>query len=668
MKNHRRLAPRAGLVVWSILLLLSLSTLRAEDNSSAAAAEARLREAAGYLAGDALEGRGVGTKGLDQAADFLAAGFTKLGLKTDLYEGTPFQKFKVTTSVELGPKEQNKLTLIGPPAKAGESPQRIDMALGKDFTPLAAGGSGKLEAPLVFVGYGISAKDLPGGSSYDEYAGLNVQGKIVILIRKEPQQENKDSVFDGVNPSRYALFQAKFANAFEHGAAAVLVVNDRLEVRNQQESEKKAWLEALDKLAEARKSLQELKEPTPADREKLISEIGKRGGQIAELSPKVLATPDSLLPFTGAGMESSHRQMPILCCTRAALDRIVTAVVGKNLAAIEQEIDGDLKPRGCELTGWSAACEAQVLQKEVEVKNVVAVLEGEGPLADETIVIGAHYDHLGHGGPGSLAPWTSEIHNGADDNASGAATLLELAQRLATQGKKPRRRIVFLAFTGEERGLLGSEYYVKNPRFPLEKTIAMFNLDMVGRLQNDKLMVYGTGTSSLFDPLIEGLTKKLGFQLTKHPGGFGPSDHSSFYAKKIPVLHFFTGTHSDYHRPSDDTDKLNIAGMRRVADLVAEVILATDAAEQRPDYIAIKTFEGLELPKGGGDRPSLGTIPSYSSNAVGVELSGVVPGGPPKRPASRKATLLSSWAKVRSAALKTWKARCASIRRAKKSS
>jgi Zn-dependent M28 family amino/carboxypeptidase len=262
------------------------------------------------------------------------------------------------------------------------------------------------------------------------------------------------------------------------------------------------------------------------------------------------------------------------------------------------------------------------------VKNVVAVLEGEGPLADETIVLGAHYDHLGLGGAGSLAPWTTDIHNGADDNASGTATLLEAARRLATSGEKPRRRIVFIAFTGEERGLLGSAHYVRQPRFPLESTVAMFNLDMVGRLNENKLQVFGTGTAKEFEPLVDKLGEQYGFQIAKHPGGFGPSDHSSFYAKKIPVLHLFTGTHSDYHRPSDDSPKINVEGMRRVADMLVDVVRATDAAEAKPTYIEIKRVEALG---DGGDRPYFGSIPDYGGNVEGLLLSGVVEGGPAEK-------------------------------------
>jgi hypothetical protein len=348
--------------------------------------------------------------------------------------------------------------------------------------------------------------------------------------------------------------------------------------------------------------------------------------QVAEQSKRLEQGEDSLLPFTGAGDEGSNRKTPVYFCRRQSIDALLRAAINKDLATLEREIDSDLKPRSVDLPGFKAIGQAKVIQKQAEVKNVVGVLEGEGPLANETIIVGAHYDHLGFGGAGSLAPWTTEIHNGADDNASGTATLLEIAHRLATSGHKPRRRIVFIAFTAEERGLLGSAHYVREPRFPLESTIAMFNLDMVGRLTDNKLIVYGTGTATQFDPLVEELCKKCDFQLTKHPGGYGPSDHASFYGKKIPVLHFFTGTHSDYHRPSDDAPKLNLEGMQRIADLVVDAVQATDAQDARPQYLEIKKIEVI----GGGDsdRPYFGSVPDFGQNTEGYAISAVTPGSP----------------------------------------
>jgi len=620
---------------WFLAILLVAEALApiaaAADTAAEAASELRLKTSVEYLASDQLEGRGVGTKGLDQAAEFIAGEFANLGLKTDLFDGQPFQKFSVTTGAELGPKEKNQLVLLGPPENAGGQPRRIELELGKSYQPLAIGGSGQLAAPLVFVGYGISATDLKDGAKYDEYAGLDVKGKVVVIIRKEPQQEDKESVFSGVRPSRHAHFATKISNAFGHGAAAVLLVNDSLELRQRRDDEKRAFDETVDRMVESRRKFKENPHALPADREKHASEIGQLAEQIALLSKRQSENPDPVLPLDGAGIDAGHRQLPVLFCSRQSIDGVIKAALGKDLAAIEKEIDATLKPQSAELAGWSASIQADVNHREAEVKNVVAVLEGEGPLADETIIVGAHYDHLGMGGAGSLAPWTSAIHNGADDNASGTSTLLEIARRLASSDKKPHRRIVFIAFTGEERGLLGSAHYVRQPRFPLEKTIAMFNLDMVGRLKDDKLVVYGTGTAQHFDPLVEKLCQEMGFKLSKQPEGFGPSDHSSFYARKIPVLHLFTGTHTDYHRPSDDADKLNVPGMRRIADLVTRIVENTDAADSRPQYVEVKGAVTMLAGDPSGQRPSLGTIPDEGANADGVPLIGTLPGSAAER-------------------------------------
>ena len=614
------------------LALLGLASLPQGGQSAetAAVSEERLRAIVTYLASDELEGRGVGTAGLNKAADYLAGEFAKLGLKTDLFDGTPFQKFEVNVTVEMGPPDRNWLHLVGP-TKEGEKSQRIELKLGETFTPLAVGGTGQFDAPLVFAGYGITAKNLKQGDkefTYDDYAGIDVKGKVVLIIRKEPQQKDEKSVFNGDKPSQHAIFRSKLANASEHGAAAVILVNDGLELEGRRDESLKSLAEQLDKLAGLR---EKLKTAPAGEQPAVAAEIQKVAEEAAEFSRRLATPADTILPFAGAGDETSHPKLPVYFATRGSVDELVKAALSKDLATLEKEIDIDLVPKSGELTGWRAAGQTQVIQKKAEVKNVVAVLEGEGPHADETIVIGAHYDHLGLGGSGSLAPWTTDIHNGADDNASGTAALLEIAHRLATSGQKPKHRVVFIAFTGEERGLLGSAHYVRNPRFPLESTIAMFNLDMVGRLTDDKLMVYGTGTAKEFEPLVDSLCQKDGFKLTKHAGGFGPSDHSSFYGKKIPVLHLFTGTHTDYHRPSDDTPKLNIEGMRRVADLLLEIVKATDQAPQRPSYIEVKKVEQLDPGSGdgGGDRPSFGSMPAYPNPVdYGVMLEAVLPGSP----------------------------------------
>ncbi len=217
--------------------------------------------------------------------------------------------------------------------------------------------------------------------------------------------------------------------------------------------------------------------------------------------------------------------------------------------------------------------------------NVLGLIPGTGWMADEYVVIGAHFDHVGMGAFGSLAPGTIAIHNGADDNASGTVGLLETARRLieiakASPANVPRRSILFISFSGEELGLLGSKHYVDHPRFELKNTVAMLNLDMVGRVSDNKLTVYGTGTAREFDSLLTEVNESIGFEIERKPEGVGPSDHESFFLKEIPVFHFFSGFHPDYHRPSDDFDKINVNGISRVTDMVTSL---ADRIAKEPD-------------------------------------------------------------------------------------
>jgi hypothetical protein len=639
-------------------LLLAGGRLAGAD--SAAEGEARLRQAVEYLASDELEGRGVGTAGLDRAAQYIAEQFTRLGLRTDLFDGTPFQEFKIDAATFVGPAEHNRLAFVPGPA-AGKA-ERIKLVRDESFRPLAIGGNGEFAAPLVFAGYGITAKELKRDGqpfAYDDYAGLDVQGNVVILLRKEPQQTDPASPFDGDKHSAHATFQRKLARASELGAAAVIFVNDSQELAGQKQQAHKLLTESLNKLAEARKKLPPLEEKSgdqpPRVSPELAAEIARLATEIAEHAQTLGAPADPLLPFQGAGTNREHRKLPVFFCTRGAIDPVIQAALGADLATLEAQIDADLKPRSAELKGWRA--EGEQLLLEHSAKNVVAVLEGHGSLADETIVLGAHYDHLGYGGEGSLlGPWTRAIHNGADDNASGVAALLEAARQLAA-GEKPRRRIVFIAFAGEELGLYGSAYYTRHPRFPLEKTVAMLNLDMVGRLghneQKDELIVYGTGTAKEFDGLVERLAKEGSFVLEKEPEGFGPSDHSSFYAKKIPVLHLFTGTHRDYHRPSDDVEKLNVPGMRRVAELLIDLTREIDRRDERPTYVELRQVAHIgpapgEAGPSAGERPSFGSMPAYPNPAKdGVMLEAVLEGSAAEKAGVKGGDVLTHFGETR---------------------
>jgi Zn-dependent M28 family amino/carboxypeptidase len=264
-------------------------------------------------------------------------------------------------------------------------------------------------------------------------------------------------------------------------------------------------------------------------------------------------------------------------------------------------------------------------------ENVVALLRGTDPvLRNEYVVIGAHFDHLGRLTTYAQDPEAKDaIRNGADDNASGTAAVMELARMLAAN--PPRRSIIFANFSGEELGLLGSQWFVAHPLVPLDRVVAMINFDMVGRLRNDKLIVYGTSTATELKPLVDSANAALdggSLHVNGIGDGFGPSDQSSFYAKDIPVLHFFTDQHEDYHRATDDVEKINAGGEARVVKLALHVV--RDIAD-RPSHL---TFVRVAAPartgmSREGSQTYLGSVPDMSATDVaGMRLMGVRPGSP----------------------------------------
>lgn len=575
---------RADVRCWrvapALLVLVAPAVARGDEPKSPVfetPAASRLKSDVSFLADDARDGRSPGSAGIEAAAAYIAGVFKGAGLKPAPGLADYFQPFEIGGSPSLA----------GTPTLAFQGPdgKSIDAAKG-DLSPLAIGSSGSPEKiGVVFAGYGITAKDSAKGLDYDDYAGVDVKGKAVLIVRRQPQQGKNDGPFGGKNASEYATFRHKSTNAFQHGAALVLLVNDAAGTKNGED--------------------------------------------------------DKLVRFAEAGAEVNST-VPFVNITRALADNLLAATGEPTLSALESSIDADLKPQSRELKGWTASAKVEIDRKSISTRNVVAVLEGSGPLADETVVVGAHYDHLGHGGlfSGSLAVLSGDIHNGADDNASGTAMMLEMARRLARRPDPLPRRVVFVAFSGEERGLLGSQHYVEHPPVPIKNTVAMVNFDMVGRL-NDKheLTVYGTGTSPGFDTLVDTLGKSLGFTVKKIADGYGPSDQQSFYVKDIPVLFAFTGTHSDYHRPSDDTHLVNFAGMSQIADLGELLLLDLSRRPVRPPLIkvAAKSAHG-----GGGDTARvsisawLGSIPDYNEDIKGVKLNGVREGSPAEKGGLKK--------------------------------
>ena len=302
--------------------------------------------------------------------------------------------------------------------------------------------------------------------------------------------------------------------------------------------------------------------------------------------------------------------LPVIVIAREAVDKLLQP---SRLSLSQLEAS----PAGQTLTG-DLGLTTDVVRNDTPAYNVIGMIEGSDPiLKKEVIIVGAHYDHLGRGGEGSgsLAPRGGDIHYGADDNASGTAGVLELARLF--NAKKPKHTIVFMAFGGEEEGLLGSNYYVNHPLLPLANTVAMINMDMIGRMKDGRLIVGGVGTAKEWRDLIAGEKQ---FQLTLNEDGFGPSDHSSFYGKQIPVLFFWTGTHNDYHKPSDTFDKINYADEARILEMVARIVDQLDNADKRLTYTTAKSDA---QPRAGGFRVYLGTIPNYADTNDGLLLDGV---------------------------------------------
>ncbi len=561
----------------SIASLGFLATLALGDLPYVSPSQARMKADVGFLAADAQDGRAPGTKGIEASADYIAASFRESGLKPARGQDGFFQTFTIRGNPEL--TAPATLTFEGP----GEYVIKPEA---DGFQPLAIGSSGRLDGvPIVFAGYGITAKDDSSKLDYDDYAGIDVKGKAVLVLRREPQLDDEKSPFAGKMTTNYATFVHKATNAFQHGAVAVLLVNDT---------------------------------------------AGLKGAE------------DQVMKFGAAGPEENS-PIPFISLGRSYVDKVLTASRQPTLEELEKQIDSDLKPRSRPIEGWMINGSVEIVRKGVPTKNVVGVLEGAGPLADETIVVGAHYDHLGHGGmaSGSLAIFSRDIHNGADDNASGTALVMELARRLAKRQDPLPRRIVFMAFSGEEKGLLGSRHYVEHPLYPLDQTVMMINFDMVGRL-NDKgeLTIVGTGSSTGIEEIVDALGTAAGFKVKKVKGmsdGFGGSDHESFYLKGVPILFPFTGLHADYHRPSDDTERINFAGMARIADFGEILLLDVARRPSRPAFT--KAAQPAPNPHAaGGPDPGrvgmgayLGTVPDYGAEDKGVKLSAVREGSPAEK-------------------------------------
>ncbi len=526
------------------------------------------------LASDLMEGRGLGTRGLDASGEYVADEMRRAGLAPGGPDGSWFQPFDMTVGVQLG--SRNALALVGaarnvsdPKRSAFEGKASV-LAIDRDWRPLEFSDSGSVHAPAVFVGYGITAPEL----GWDDYAGVDVTGKIAVVLRHEPGEKDPKSVFGGADLTRYAELRVKAINARVHGAVGMVLVNDAL--------------------------------PHEGDEDLLLA-----------------LDPDGGVSF--AGIPAVHLRREPAAALFGGAD---------GLLAAERVLAEGGRPSSKLLPG-SIGITVDLAKRRLSTRNVVGVLAGrDASLQHEAIVIGAHYDHIGMGGRDSLDPNRAGTpHNGADDNASGTSALLAIARAIASSGVPTRRSIVFIAFSAEEAGLGGSSWYVGHPTWPLERIAAMLNMDMVGRMRDRKLVAFGADTAAEFSEILRTANTET-LEITARGDGYGPSDQTAFYGKGIPVLHFFTGAHADYHRTTDDADRIDADGLASVARLVKRVAIALANRDGRPTFVPSTSIPHAFGQTGstGGYGAYFGSVPDFTESELpGVPITGVRAGSPAEK-------------------------------------
>lgn len=400
---------------------------------------------------------------------------------------------------------------------------------------------------------------------WDDYQNMDVKGKWVMILRGNPDMDKQMSQF-----SSYGDERAKILTAKDKGAAGVIFV-----------------------------------------------------------SPNLMDKEDNLLPVK-MGRGDVKCGLPAVQIKRELADLILTKSA-KTIKTMEESLNESKKPLSIDLK-TDIEIKTEVDYISIKTQNVLAMLEGSDPvLKSEYILLGAHYDHLGFGGPGSGSrmPDTVAIHNGADDNASGVATVLEIAQYLASKKSELKRSVVFMAFGAEEIGLLGSQYYVNNPILDLKNAVAMFNFDMVGRLNQKtlELSIGGTGTSKEWEEILNQFQQNTKLKFAYSKEGYGPSDHASFYAHNIPVIYFNTGIHQDYHTPDDDADRINFEGQQELSSLVSQIAVQVCNMNNK---LTFQEAGPKERTSGKGElKVKLGIMPGFaSSDNNGLKVEGVTKDGP----------------------------------------
>jgi len=533
---------RIGLVA---IVLVTIAFSKEKKRSSDITVD-KLKKHISYLASDELKGRLTGSEGDSLSAEYIRMELINSGL-TPLYDNG-FQRFRVTDKIING--LNNSLTVNGNALKPST-----------DFTPFAFSQNCSFGSTVVFAGYGFEINE--DSLKWNDYANSDVKGKIVMVLRADPEIEKTTSPFIKYSRDRDKVLQAK-----DKGASAVLLV-----------------------------------------------------------SGKTFDPEDKFEPLT-KGEQSVG--IPAFRITRK-IANLILEPSKLTIEELEKKLNIAHKPASFK-TEVTISGQSDIIQTTVPTRNVIMVIPGSDKLLkDEYVVIGAHFDHLGMGGPGSgsRVPDTLGVHHGADDNASGVAIVLELAQKFASAPKNNKRSILVIAFSGEELGLLGSKRFVDSSKFELNKINAMINLDMVGRLnENSLIQIGGIGTAEPLKKMIYASCDTSILKLSLSDEGYGPSDHASFYGKDIPVLFVTSGAHLDYHTPTDTWDKINYPGMVKIANMSFKII----SQLVNSDTKLVFKEAGPKIVPGRGIRKkgiTLGIMPDFAGNVKnGLRADLVTPGKP----------------------------------------
>lgn len=476
-----------------------------------------------FMASKYCRGRETGGIGMDVADQYITSVLSGIGATPAGEMGSFFQKVNLKT-VSLSERIHLRIE-----DRIGGTPLIKNAKLEWDYLPIFISAEKEVTAPVVFAGYGITAPE----HNYDDYKNIDARGKIVLVMRHEPGENDDDSPFDGRKNSKYGTFMAKILNAQKHGAVGILFVTDPLN-HDDLSLEGAGFFSGSNWTSLKKKRMKDDEDFQYMKFEKRMRIVG----------------------------QDFDVRIPAMHIDGKLADTLLGS--GLSLRTLQEEIDKTKKPRSLSLTGKKVFMEVYFKTEPVKANNIVAKVEGSDPvLKDEVVIVGAHYDHEGKDNNGEFYP-------GADDNASGSAAVLELARAFKNMETKPKRTILFILLTAEEKGLLGARFYVDNPLFPLEKTIAYINLDMIGRNDVDQMGVLGKYQFPKLFKIIEKINKNTtNFELNFNVDEFiRNSDHFPFMRKKVPAVFFNSGMHDELHTPRDTVGRIITEKVEKAAQLV----------------------------------------------------------------------------------------------------